>query len=50
MALEKYRTTRFKAKDSKYSRDHADYAVNFIECLSHTKGTYTTVYRQHDVS
>lgn len=36
----KYKTTRFKAKDSKYSKSHADYAVNFIECLSHTKGTW----------
>ena len=28
------------AEDSKYSKKHADYAVNFIECLSHTKGTW----------
>lgn len=38
--MTKYKTTRFKAKDSKYSKSHADYAVNFIECLSHTKGTW----------
>ena len=38
--MAKYKTTRFKAKDSKYSKSHADYAVNFIECLSHTKGTW----------
>ena len=40
MALAKYKTTKFKAKGSKYSKVHADYAVNFIECLSHTKGTW----------
>ena len=28
------------AKDSYYDKDAADYAVNFIECLSHTKGTW----------
>ena len=29
------------AKDSRYSKAHADYAVNFIECLSHTKGKWS---------
>ncbi len=38
--LKKYRPTRFKAKDSVYSRELADYAVSFIECLCHTKGTW----------
>ena len=38
--MAKYKTTKFKLKDSIYSKDHADYAVNFIECLSHTKGTW----------
>jgi phage terminase large subunit-like protein len=38
--LKKYKATRFKAKDSKYSKAAADYAVNFIECLCHTKGTW----------
>lgn len=28
------------AKDSHYSKEMADYAVGFIECLSHTKGTW----------
>ncbi|MBR0484566.1 MAG: terminase large subunit [Oscillospiraceae bacterium] len=28
------------AEDSHYSKKAADYAVNFIECLSHTKGTW----------
>ena len=28
------------ADDSYYDKDAADYAVNFIECLSHTKGTW----------
>nr|DAD64635.1 MAG TPA: Terminase large subunit [Caudoviricetes sp.] len=35
-----YKTTKFIEKDSKYSKAHADYAVNFIECLCHTKGTW----------
>lgn len=29
------------AKDSIYSEVHADYAVNFINCLSHTKGKWS---------
>ena len=29
------------AKDSIYDKDAADYAVNFIECLSHTKGKWS---------
>lgn len=28
------------AKDSVYDKNIADYAVGFIECLSHTKGTW----------
>lgn len=28
------------AKGSYYDKDAADYAVNFIECLCHTKGTW----------
>lgn len=36
----KYKPTRFKAKASVYSKERADYAVNFIQCLSHTKGTW----------
>lgn len=38
--LKKYIPTKFKAKDSTYDRNAADYAVNFIECLCHTKGTW----------
>lgn len=38
--MAKYKTTKFIEKDSKYSKAHADYAVNFIECLCHTKGTW----------
>lgn len=34
--LKKYKPTAFKAKDSVYDKDAADYAVNFIECLCHT--------------
>lgn len=41
MKLENYEPTRFMAKDSIYSEPHADYAVNFIECLSHTKGKWS---------
>ena len=36
----KYKPTKFKAKDSEYNEGLADYAVNFIECLCHTKGTW----------
>ena len=38
--LKKYKPTAFKAKDSVYDKEAADYAVNFIECLCHTKGTW----------
>lgn len=39
--LKKYKPTPFMAKDSIYDKDAADYAVNFIECLSHTKGKWS---------
>ncbi len=38
--LKKYVPTKFMAKDSHYDKAAADYAVKFIECLSHTKGTW----------
>ena len=38
--LKKYKPTKFKAKDSVYDKEAADFAVNFIECLCHTKGTW----------
>jgi len=38
--LKKYTPTPFKAKDSAYDKQAADHAVAFIECLSHTKGTW----------
>lgn len=38
--LKKYTPTKFKAKTSKYSKEMADYAVNFIECLKHTDGIW----------
>ena len=38
--LKKYIPTRFKAKDSIYDKDAADFAVAFIEALCHTKGTW----------
>ena len=36
----KYKPSQFMARDSHYDKDAADYAVGFIECLSHTKGIW----------
>ena len=36
----KYTPTPFMAADSTYDEAKADHAVNFIECLSHTKGIW----------
>jgi phage terminase large subunit-like protein len=36
-----YKPTRFMAKDSRYSVKAADQAVNFIQCLTHTKGIWS---------
>ena len=36
----KYKPSPFMAKNSIYDKDAADYAVDFIGCLSHTKGTW----------
>lgn len=38
--METYEVTKFKKEDSIYNKDLADYAVSFIECLTHTKGTW----------
>jgi hypothetical protein len=38
--VETYEVTKFKKEDSIYNKDLADYAVSFIECLTHTKGTW----------
>ena len=38
--LRGYKPTKFKATGSTYSKEHADFAVNFIQCLKHTKGTW----------
>ena len=38
--LKKYKPTKFMAKDSVYDKEAADFAVNFIQCLCHTKGTW----------
>ena len=38
--LKKYVPTRFMAEDSHYDKAEADFAVNFIENLCHTKGTW----------
>ena len=38
--MARFKPARFMAEDSKYNKKAADYAVSFIECLSHTKGTW----------
>lgn len=38
--LESYTPTKFMSETSHYDKSAADYAVNFIECLCHTKGTW----------
>jgi len=38
--LKDYTPTQFMADDSHYDKAAADYAVRFIECLAHTKGTW----------
>ena len=38
--LKNYKPTEFMAEGSHYDKQAADYAVNFIECLSHTKCTW----------
>lgn len=37
--LKNYKPTKFKAKNSYYDKEYADFAVAFIESLCHTKGT-----------
>lgn len=39
--LKNYKPTKFKADDSHYDKNAADYAVMFIESLCHTKGTWS---------
>ena len=36
----KYKPTKFMAKGSHYDESRADHAVNFIQCLKHTKGRF----------
>lgn len=38
--LNNYKPTKFKAKNSYYDKEYADFAVAFIESLCHTKGTW----------
>ena len=45
--LKKYTPTPFKSKDSVYDKRAADHAVAFIECLSHTKGTWAAIIRRN---
>lgn len=40
MARKKFTPTEFMAKDSHFDEYAAEYAVSFIECLCHTKGTW----------
>ncbi len=39
--LKKYTPSPFMAETSIYDKEKADYAVNFIQCLSHTKGLWS---------
>src|SRR5574344_347702 len=36
----KFEPTEFMAEGSHYDEDQADYVVNFIQCLCHTKGKW----------
>ena len=38
--MARFKPTRFMADYYKYNKKAADYAFSFIECLSHTKGTW----------
>ena len=38
--LKKYIPTKFMAETSHYDPQKANFAVNFIECLKHTKGIW----------
>lgn len=38
--LQNYTPTKFMAENSYYDKESADYAVEFIECLKHTKGQW----------
>ncbi len=38
--LKNYKPTKFMAPDSYYDEDAANFAVNFIQCLCHTKGRW----------
>ena len=38
--MAKYKPTKFMAKGSHYDEAKADHAVNFIQCLKHTKGKW----------
>ena len=40
--LKNYTPTRFMAQDSYYDKTAADRAVNFIQCLRHTKGIWAS--------
>lgn len=40
----KYKPTKFMTKGSHYDKARADHAVNFIQCLRHTKGKWAGRY------
>ena len=37
----KYKPTKFMARTSHYDADKADFAIEFIKCLTHTKGIWS---------
>lgn len=38
--LKEYKPTKFMSETSRYDKKKADFAVQFIECLNHTKGVW----------
>ena len=38
--MKEYVPTKYMAEGSHYDKDRADFAVNFIQCLCHTKGIW----------
>ncbi len=41
--LKSYKPTKFKLKNSTYSKESADFAAAFIEALCHTKGVFESL-------
>ena len=38
--MEEYTPTRFMAEGSHFDKERAEHAINFIQCLKHTKGRF----------